>query len=156
MIHSKIICSLLSNQYDSEEFFENKVNIVKAFEANVHIYARSIKDLSHAAACGFESRHLDFMAENINQYDIIFNSVPFGIFNADHVKNMKKECIFADIASAPGGIAKNAPKEKINYKFLPGLPGSYSPVSAAEIIKKVVMTLIREKGKDARQWLLTE
>ena len=129
---------------------------LKAFGCSVHIYARSTKDLSHAAALGFKAYHLNYMKKVIGMYDIIFNSVPFGIFDAEHIENIKENCIFADIASAPGGIAENTPKDKINYKFLPGLPGAYSPESAAEIIKKVIMTLIQEKGKDTRQWLLKD
>ena len=60
---------------------------------------------------------------------------------------------FADIASAPGGAdADEAKARGINYLFLPGLPGKYSPVTAAQIIFKTITNI----GKEANLWNLGE
>ncbi len=132
---------------------ESLAHLLKAMNARVHIFARSIKDLSHAASLGFESFHINEIEDRIGSYDIIFNSVPFGIFSKECTDKINKNSVFIDIASAPGGIGCDAGKENLNYHFLPGLPGKYSPYTAAEIIKKVIMTIVRESGKDALRWL---
>lgn len=128
---------------------ESLALLLKAMGAKVHVYARSIKDLSHAMALGFESFHLSELKSNAAYYDIIFNSVPFGIFTRECTDRINKNSVFIDIASAPGGIACDAGKENLNYHFLPGLPGKYSPYTAAEIIKKVISAIMSESGKDA-------
>lgn len=132
---------------------ESLAHLLKAINAKVHIYARSIKDLSHASSLGFESYHISEIETQISRYDLIFNSVPFGIFNKECTDKINKNSVFIDIASAPGGIDCDVDKENINYHFLPGLPGKYSPYTAAEIIKKVILTIVRESGKDALRWL---
>lgn len=129
---------------------------LRAMGARVHVFARSAKDLSHAEALGFNSYHLAQLASLSKDYDMIFNSIPFGIFTSECIDNIKPSCIFTDIASAPGGISEDADKSKIKYNFLPGLPSRYSPCTAAQIIEKVIMTIMRESGKDAYGWLLTK
>lgn len=129
---------------------------LKSMGATVHIFARSAKDLSHAEALGFKSYHLTYLSSLSKDYDMIFNSIPFGIFTSECIDNIKPSCIFTDIASAPGGISEDADKSKIKYNFLPGLPGKYSPCTAAQIIEKVILTIMRESGKDAYGWLLTK
>ncbi len=126
---------------------------LKSMGARVHIYARSVKDISHSEALGFESFNLSQLAKLSYNYDIIFNSVPFGIFTKDSVKTIDPDCIFVDIASAPGGIEKDADKSNFNYMFLPGLPGKYSPYTAAGIIEKVILKIMYENGKDAYRWI---
>lgn len=120
-----------------------------ALGAKVSIFARSAKDLSHASALGFEAHHLDTMKEHIGDYDAIFNTVPFAIFRNEHIDAINPECIFIDLASAPGGLADRERQDEINYTNYLGIPGKYSPHTAAEIIKKVIMTIMQERGKDA-------
>ncbi len=129
---------------------------LKSMGAIVHVFARSARDLAHSESLGFSSFHLNSLAESISAYDMIFNSVPFGIFTNECTKKIKPECIFIDIASAPGGINEDACKTNLNYSFLPGLPGRYSPYTAAQIIEKVILTIMRESGKDAYRWILRD
>ena len=120
-----------------------------ALKAKVHIFARSAKDISHAQSLGFEAFNLTKLKQRCGNYDIIFNTVPFGIFGKSEVDRILPSTLFIDIASAPGGIAEDALKTNLCYRFLPGLPGKYSPYSAAEIIKKVISAILLEKGKGA-------
>lgn len=129
---------------------------LKSMNAIPVVFARSSKDLAHASALGIESHHLDSMKQMLKNFRAIFNTVPFGIFDNECIKTLNDDCVFIDIASAPGGIAEDTCKEKINYKFLPGLPGKYSPYTAAKIIKDVILTIIRESGKEAHEWPLTD
>ena len=120
-----------------------------ALRAKVHIFARSAKDISHAQAIGFEAFNLRELKQRCCNYDLIFNTVPFGIFGTEETERILPSTLFIDIASAPGGIAEDAIKTNLCYRFLPGLPGKYSPYSAAEIIKKVISAILLEKGKGA-------
>jgi len=129
---------------------------LESLNADVHVFARSSKDLAHAYALGFECYHLSELKKRANKYDAVFNTVPFGIFDKECIESLESSCTFIDIASAPGGIADDTSKGRIKYRFLPGLPGKYSPYTAAEIIKNVILTIIRESGKDAYGWLLTD
>ena len=54
------------------------------------------------------------------------------------------------------GDANMALKRDINYMFLPGIPGKYSPSSAADIILTTIENIIAESGKDANQWIYGE
>ncbi len=122
---------------------------LKALGCRVDIFARSAKDIAHAQCMGFNGIYLSSLNELIGNYDMIFNTVPFGIFSKNATERMKENVVFIDIASAPGGIAEDADKSKFSYHFLPGLPGKYSPYTAAEIIKKVISAIMLEKGKGA-------
>lgn len=120
-----------------------------SLKAKVHIFARSTKDISHAQSLGFEAFNLNELNKRCGNYDFIFNTVPFGIFGSKEAECIMPSTPFIDIASAPGGIAEDAVKTNLCYRFLPGLPGKYSPYSAAEIIKKVISAILLEKGKGA-------
>ena len=62
--------------------------------------------------------------------------------------------LIADLASMPGGTnPQTAEQKNINYVFLPGIPGKYSPASAADIILKTIENIIAESGKDAKLWI---
>ena len=122
---------------------------LKALGCRVDIFARSSKDIAHAECLGFNGFYLSGLEDLIGNYDMIFNTVPFGIFGKNAMERMKENVVFIDIASAPGGIAEDADKSKLSYHFLPGLPGKYSPYTAAEIIKKVISAIMLENGKGA-------
>lgn len=129
---------------------------LKSMGADVHVYARSAKDLSHCEALGFKAFHLNELDNRAGIYDMVFNSVPFGIFTKECTDGLNPNCIFIDIASAPGGIAEDVCKSDLNYMFLPGLPGKYSPYTAAQIIEKVILKIMYENGKDAYRWILRD
>lgn len=59
----------------------------------------------------------------LSKMDIIFNTVPAEIFTFDDVISLKKDCVFIELASAPGGIDKEAVKViGNNYLCASGLP----------------------------------
>ncbi len=127
---------------------------LKSMGAAVCVGARSAKDISFAEALGFKTVSIAELRKNVSKFDIIFNSVPYIIFTADILKNIKSGCPLIDIASAPGGALKeDAERFGVKHMLLPGLPGKYSPVKAAEIIKLTVKNILCECGKDANQWI---
>jgi len=127
---------------------------LKAMGAKVSVAARSVRDLSLAQALGFETAHISELIRIADSFDIIFNSIPDIIFTSDILKNISRRCPLIDIASAPGGALKeDATRFGVDHRILPGLPGKYSPLTAAKIIKSTVKNIIRECGKDANQWI---
>lgn len=61
----------------------------------------------------------------LSEMDIIFNTVPAEIFTAYDVMSLKKDCVFIELASAPGGVDKKA-VQIIGDKYLcaSGLPAN--------------------------------
>ncbi|MBQ4528341.1 MAG: NAD(P)-binding domain-containing protein [Clostridia bacterium] len=130
---------------------------LKAMGANVTVCARSQKDLALASAFGINALPLDKMHTALENADMVFNTVPHTIFKERELSAIKHECPIVDIASLPGGVDRNALENLgIRYLFLPGLPGKYSPVSAARIIWRTIINIIGESGKDASLWNLRE
>lgn len=131
--------------------------LLKAMGARVTVCARNSRDLALAQAMGLDSLSIEHMCDALSKADMVFNTVPHVIFRAPQLCAMKKNCLLADLASAPGGADKSALcNSDIKYMFLPGLPGKYSPVSAARIIWKTAMNIVGECGKDASIWNLRE
>ncbi|MBQ4630416.1 MAG: hypothetical protein IJB70_05490 [Clostridia bacterium] len=131
--------------------------LLKSMGAGVTVCARKQGDLALAEALGLKSTKITSMHNALSRADMVFNTVPDIVFGTAEFFAMKKGCILADLASAPGGADKNALcNADIKYMFLPGLPGKYSPVSAARIIWKIAINIIGECGKDASTWNLRE
>lgn len=126
---------------------------LKAMGANVTVCARSVRDRSLAEAFGLKAVHLDEMHLYLPRADIVFNTIAHRVFFARELDAIREHTPFADLASAPGGAdADEAKARGINYLFLPGLPGKYSPVTAAQIIFKTITNI----GKEANLWNLGE
>ena len=127
---------------------------LKAMGARVTVCARSSRDLSMAKALGFDTVPLKHMHMVLEGSDIIFNTVPHRIFGLYELDKIPPHTPLADIASLPGGADPAMAADKnINYVFLPGIPGKYSPYTAAEIILKTIENIIAESGKDAKLWI---
>lgn len=130
---------------------------LKAMGALVTVCARSRKDLALAQALGLKTEHLKDMKNCLKDAQVVFNTVNYPIFGEKEILSLKDGCVFIDVASSPGGICEGVHVHpKITHLFLPGLPGKYSPVSAAHIIWKTVLNIAGECGKDAKLWNLEE
>ena len=130
---------------------------LRAMGADVWISARGIHDLSLAEAFGMNTVHISDMHRSLGDFDAVFNTIPHTVFKLRELSAMKEETPLIDIASSPGGAERALVREcKIKYMFLPGIPGKYSPVTAAEIILKTIVNIIVENGKDAKQWIYGE
>lgn len=129
-------------------------NTLKGLGASVTVAARNPRDLSMAEAFGYNVTSIAKMHTIVGNFDIIFNTVSHPIFGEAELKKIKPHTPFIDIASLPGGIdAQNITHKNIDYVFLPGIPGKYSPQTAAEIIMKTIRNIIAESGKDADLWI---
>lgn len=66
--------------------------------------------------------------------DYIFNTVPAPVMDEEFFANCKKGCFVEDLATNAGSDFAAAEKYGIKAALYSGLPGKYSPVSAAEYI----------------------
>lgn len=131
--------------------------ILKSMGARVTICARKTGDLAMAQALGMKGIHIGKMGNVLGDADVIFNTVPHRIFQKDELLKIKKNCPLTDIASLPGGADSAMAKALgINYLFLPGLPGKYSPLTGAQIICKTIENILFETGREGMWWSLKE
>ena len=113
--------------------------------AKVTCAARKDEDLAWIRAYGHKVTNINFLGENLANYDIIINTVPHLILTKERMEYVKKECLLIDLASNPGGIDKKTAKDK-NLKLIwaLALPGKVAPVTTAEFIKDTVYNILKE------------
>lgn len=107
--------------------------------------ARKEEDLAWIKAYGHMATNINFLGENLSQYDIIINTVPHLILTEERMEYVKKECLLIDLASNPGGIDKKTAKDR-NLKLIwaLALPGKVAPVTTAEFIKDTIYNILKE------------
>ena len=115
--------------------------------ASVTVAARNPKDLLWAQASGCETLMLDKEHKSLSKlqsgYDVIYNTVPFWLFDREYLKALDKNTFIVDLASAPGGVDIRAARELgSNVNWATSLPGKYAPRSAGELIADCVGKLI--------------
>ena len=120
--------------------------LLNAFGCNVSVSARKSSDLSWIETLGYTPIHTNNL-DNIEKYDLIFNTVPYIIFDKTLLSTCKKETIIIDLASKPGGTDfEYASMNKIKTIHALGLPGKNTPYTAAKIIKKSIYKIIEEEN----------
>ena len=116
---------------------------LKALGARVYVAARRAEQRSLAESEGMHSLSMAEMDRELPEMDVILNTVPARILNEDHLRRMKKNVRLLELASAPYGFdPETASKMGIDCAVLPGLPGRYSPLSAALALRESVNMLL--------------
>ncbi len=120
-------------------------NKMTSLSANITCSARKNEDLAWIKAYGYKSTSINELGENLSQYDIIINTVPYLILTKQNLQYVKKDCLLIDLASKPGGIDRQEAKER-NLKFIwaLALPGKVAPVTTAEFIKDTIYNILKE------------
>lgn len=118
---------------------------MKALGAYVTVAARSLSDLTWAEIQGYSAVHIKDVP--LKPFDVIFNTVPSRVFDAERLSSANKSSVIIDLASKPGGIDFTAAKELgLNVIWALSLPGKVAPISAGDIICKTIMTIISERS----------
>jgi dipicolinate synthase subunit A len=117
-----------------------------ALGARVTVAARKYSDLAWAGSrgcCTIELQQLD----KAGSFDVIFNTIPFPIFNREILGGLDKNTLLIDLASRPGGVDFKAAAElQIKTIWALSLPGRVAPKSAGQIIKNTILNMIKEGG----------
>lgn len=124
-------------------------NMLKGLGANVACEARKNSDIAWIKAYGYEPIHLSNLKENLNRFDIIINTIPHIILDKENLENVNKDALIIDLASNPGGVDRDAIKEKqIKFVWALSLPGKVAPITSAEFIKDTLYNIYNEiKGE---------
>lgn len=117
--------------------------------ADVTVVARKSTALVKAEQLGCSTLKIEYQ-NGINSmealsdgYDVIFNTVPYWLFDDSLLRKLDKSTLIIDLASAPGGVDNRSAKENgIKVIWALSLPGKYAPVSAGEIIGKTVIEFL--------------
>ena len=116
---------------------------LQGLSANVTCAARKKEDLAWIKAYGYNSININEMGKELEQFDIIFNTVPHLILTKEKIECLNKKCVLIELASRPGGIDR---KETENYKIKViealALPGKVAPTTTAQFMKEAIYDLI--------------
>lgn len=113
--------------------------------ARVSCEARKEADIAWIKAYGYNPIHLNVLDENIGKYDIIINTIPSIILDSDRLDKVKQDCLIIDIASNPGGVDRDAARQKgIKTIWALALPGKVAPITSAEFIKETIYNIFKE------------
>lgn len=119
---------------------------LKGLGANIYCMARKEKDLTWIKTLGYSDICIDNLENNLDNKDIIFNTVPSIILDDNKLKVLREKspkCPIIELASKPGGVdlikAKEYGTKIINAQ---GLPGKVAPYSAAEYIKEALEKIL--------------
>ena len=117
---------------------------LKALGANVTVSARKPRDLAEISAFGISPVETANIAEFLGDADIVFNTVPTEVIGKKELSAAKKDALFIDLASKPGGIDFSfAEKAGISVLWLLSLPGKTAPKTAGEIIAKTIFNILK-------------
>ncbi len=76
--------------------------------ARVTVAARRYSDLAWIDAWSCKAVHTGQLTGKLGEFDLIFNTVPALVLDAERLKEIRGGCVVLDLASAPGGAdAKN-------------------------------------------------
>ncbi len=118
---------------------------LKALGAHVTVEARKQSDLALIESYGYTPLPLENLYNATNQFDVIFNTVPYKIFTEREIINMSKNVVYIELASMPGGIDEvEAYRKKIKLIKAASLPGKTAPKTAAFVIKDAIINKLKE------------
>lgn len=112
---------------------------LKAIGANVTATSRDINTLTTIETDGFNAINTDLCTQIASNYNVIFNTAPSPILNNELFENCNKSCLVIDLATNAGTDFVSASKYKIKAILCPGLPGKYSPKTAAKYIAEEIL-----------------
>ena len=117
--------------------------MLQGLGADVTVSARSLKDMAMIRAFGMKAMDSGSLS---GQYDLIFNTAPCLLFDAQTLAKTAANALIIDLASLPGGIDdKSAERLSIPVIHALSLPGKTAPKASGIIIKNAVYHIIREE-----------
>ena len=116
--------------------------MLRGIGANVYCEARKQQDISWINAYGYNQILLTDLDKYLNEFDFIFNTIPYIILDKDKLSKIKKECVLIDLASKPGGIDfEEAQKLNLKTNWALALPGKVAPKTAAFYISEIIKNI---------------
>ncbi len=103
--------------------------------SDVYIASRSAENTAFISSFGIRTTGYEKLLPIINTFDIIINTADAMVINESVISEMKSDAVIIDAASYPGGTDFDA-AARFGVKAIHalGLPGKYTPETAAKII----------------------
>lgn len=113
--------------------------------ARVTVSARKSSDRAQVFSFGMNSISTAELYEAIGEFDVIFNTVPSLILDADMLAKTSRNALIIDLASRPGGVDfESARRMGIKVIWALSLPGKVAPDTAGDIIGKTLLNILDE------------
>ena len=119
---------------------------LKGLGANVTATARKPEDLAWIHAYGFSALESNALDGKLGDFDMVFNTIPSLVLNADLVEQLNPTCLCLDVASVPGIDLKKAESRGLPQIWARALPGRMVPVTAARVIRDAIYYILKERG----------
>ncbi|MDP4083085.1 MAG: dipicolinic acid synthetase subunit A [Bacillota bacterium] len=124
------------------------MSLARAFHtlgAKVKVGARKTEHLARITEMGVTPFYLNDLQKEVGDTDILINTIPYLIVNAEVISKMPVQTLIIDIASKPGGTDfRYAEKRGIKALLAPSLPGIVAPKTAGQILADVLSQLLHE------------
>lgn len=121
--------------------------VLNALGSHVTVTARRPEQLRWIAEQGWQPLDTFALEYRLPQMDMVFNTVPAPVISLQQLEYFHKDCVYFEIASAPGGVdLKDAQQKGIRTITAPGLPGKTAPKTAGKILSSAVQWCLRERG----------
>lgn len=127
--------------------------MLKTLGANVTVAARKSSALAWSELYGYSTLKIESydgessLSALADGYDIIFNTVPFVIFDRKVLSGFSKKTVIIDLASLPGGVDEEAADEYgIKLIRALSLPGKTAPETAGKIVSECVIDILEREA----------
>ena len=115
--------------------------------ARVSVAARSCADLAWIEAYGYGVEHSAQLEGWLCCYDLVVNTVPARVLDAEALSDLRPGCLVIDLASKPGGVDFDAASRLgIKAIWALSLPGKVAPVTAGRSIRTTIYNILNELG----------
>ena len=120
---------------------------LKGLKCNITIAARSLKDLSYAKALGFDTVSIKELENEIDRFDLIFQTVPCLILTSAVLDRTKPDAVIIELSSKSAGT-DYAYAEEVGKKVIhaQALPEKVAPLTAGNILTESVLSIIAENN----------
>ncbi|MCL2567880.1 MAG: dipicolinate synthase subunit DpsA [Oscillospiraceae bacterium] len=120
---------------------------LRALGVSVTVSGWSLEDLAWIQAYGYKGIRSDRLDGALGGYDILFNTIPHLMLNAERLRTIDRDTLCIDLSSQPGGIDFAAAAD-LGLKTIHalGLPGEAAPLTAAAIIRDTIYNILSEQG----------
>lgn len=118
---------------------------LKALGAEVWVGVRRQDSVDLCRAMGLKARLYEDLP--LGKFPLIFNTVPARVLERERLKRLQKGAYLIELASSPFGFDKEeAAEEGLVPIGAAGLPGRYSPKTAAELIGEIIIKEMENFG----------
>lgn len=118
---------------------------LRALGAGVCVSSRTPGDMAWTRAEGLEALDTRALCGRLGAFGIVVNTVPALTLTAARLAELPEGALVLDLASRPGGTDFEAARAfGIRALHAPGLPGKWSPETAAGAIREAVYNILEE------------